>query len=245
MNHRVVITRASCGADMAAAAAQAGFAVSALAPTSFHPLDDGLRRLESELALGNDDARRAIICFSSPRTHTFLDDEVVRLVQEHTVAAIGEGTANAMRESGLEPSFVGPQPASGKNFAEAIAQAFTSGKLEPAPILHPCSERASDEFASILTAHGHSCTDIHIYAPMPRSDFHRELQESAPAAIVVTAPSALAQATEWIKANEPVVVVLGKPTMEAALNAGINAIQSATPQVPDIIAALEKGLSHA
>ncbi len=204
-----------------------------------------MQRLESELAPGDDAAQRTIVCFSSPRTHTFLSDESAQLVQEHTVAAIGEGTAKALREAGIEPSFVGPQPASGKNFAEAIVEAFTSGQLEPAPILHPCSERASDEFASILTGDGYAVTDIHIYAPVPRSEFRAELQHTSPAAIVVTAPSALAQATDWIKANDPVVVVLGKPTMEAARTAGIDAIQSATPQVPDIIAALEKGLSHA
>lgn len=104
------------------------------------------------------------------------------------VAAVGEATAAACREAGLEVALVGGQ--GGESLAEAIGRHFSP----PGDVVFPCGREHREELVSVLAAAGFSVFPIAVYAmePTPASELP-PLPPDKPLAVVLTSPRAAAQ----------------------------------------------------
>lgn len=109
-------------------------------------------------------------------------------------AAVGEGTAVACRQEGLQVALVGAQ--GGEFLAEAVHRRFSP----PAGVVFPCGRDHREELVCYLSAHGFSVFPVPVYAmePTPASELP-PLPSEPPQAVVLTSPRA---ATHYWQATQ-------------------------------------------
>jgi uroporphyrinogen-III synthase len=158
---------------------------------------------------------------ASPRAPQRLVSQARSKNAEHIlrlpVAAVGEGTATACREAGLEPELVGP--GTGLGLAEALIP-----KLEPgAPVVFGCGHHRRREMPDALSAAGHPVVPVELYA-MRRTP-PRELPPLPQRldAVVLTSPRATRYYLEGV-GGLPLPAphwALGPTTQQEALALGV------------------------
>ncbi len=131
------------------------------------------------------------------------------------VAAVGSSTSRVLRETGLEPGFVGEQGAA--ELARALPVA--SG----ARVLFPCAEEALPDLELELRERGIAVERLPIYRTKPRAGV--ELDPNVEAR-VYRSPSAVAASLDWERrsASPALRIALGPTTAAALERAGLSAV---------------------
>lgn len=136
------------------------------------------------------------------------------------VAAVGAGTARALREVGIRVDLV---PAAAES-AAALAAAWPT---EPPgrTVLLPRSDRAADTLPDSLRAAGYRVQTVRAYrtAPLPvPGPVAAELTAGRIDAALVTSPSTASALAATALPDGLVVIAIGQPTAEAAARRGIS-----------------------
>ncbi len=111
------------------------------------------------------------------------------------VAAVGPGTAGALRQRGVEPGLVAASS------VESILAALP-GSLEGWRVLWPCGEDASDALPQELSRRGAKVERLVLYRKRPRPadvELLRGIREDPFIAFCITSPAA----GEWLLAGAP------------------------------------------
>lgn len=109
------------------------------------------------------------------------------------VAAVGPGTAGALRRRGVEPGLVG------ESSAESILAGLPES-LKDWRVIWPCGEDASDALSQELSKRGASVEKLVLYRKRPRpadAELGRSILERPLAAFCITSPAA----AEWLLAG--------------------------------------------
>jgi uroporphyrinogen III methyltransferase/synthase len=132
------------------------------------------------------------------------------------VAAIGPGTAEALRRFGIEPELI-PE----RFVAESLVEAFPSGDGD---VLLPRAAVARDVLVEGLAAKGWGVTTVHAYRTRPAEPSQSALAEAGKAdAITFTSSSTVTNFLEvaGLDAVPPIVVCIGPITAATAREAGL------------------------
>lgn len=148
------------------------------------------------------------------------------------VAAVGPGTAGALRRGGVEPGLVG----------ESSAQSILAGlpeSLKDWRVIWPCGEDASDALSQELSRRGARVEKLVLYRKRPRPadvDLARNILEQPLAAFCITSPAA----GEWLlKDMDPKAigvlqavpgVVLGPSSRRFLEGRGFTDVRTCSPQ---------------
>ncbi len=155
------------------------------------------------------------------------------------LAAVGPGTAQALRRHGLSADLVPPDAT-----AEALAAAFQSPGPPGQRVLCPRGDRARPTLPQRLRDHGHQVDTVLVYRTAPTAPVgdHARATLSGADAIVFSSPSAVASFAEHVGViEEGVRVAIGPVTAEALAAAGMPAdVAAAAPTGPGLVAALER-----
>lgn len=147
-----------------------------------------------------------------------------------TVAAVGMGTAGALREAGLDADVVG------RSGARALATSLdiASG----ARVLFPCAESARPELTDTLAARGVSVERVVLYRTLSEA---RGEAPSAADARVYMSPSAVSSSLELGRerdAGNVLRLALGEATSAALAEHGLQAADVRAPGAEGVVAAL-------
>jgi uroporphyrinogen-III synthase len=144
------------------------------------------------------------------------------------VAAVGPGTADALRRWHLEPDLVPPRA-----IADALLDAFPPG---PGRVLLPQAAGARPAMAAGLAAAGWDVSVVEAYRTVPATPARAALATAARAdAITFTSASTVTGFLEVAGATSlpPVVVSIGPVTSAAAHDAGVAVTVEADPHTVD------------
>lgn len=158
------------------------------------------------------------------------------------VAAVGDGTAEALRSRGVDPDLV-PETFTTK----ALARSFPRGEGE---VLLPRADIAPADLETALRLKGWTPVRVTAYrTTFPRSlpaDAHRALEEGRVDAIAFTSASTVEGFARLAGvAKGPEVVCIGPVTARAAREAGFHVRAVATPHtIEGLVAAVEEALGR-
>jgi uroporphyrinogen-III synthase len=166
----------------------------------------------------------------------------VKFVSEGmSIAAIGPGTAEALRRRDLEPALV-PEVST----AEGMLDAFAA--VTPARILLPLAQDARPTLADGLRERGWLVTAITAYQTVPRIPSSHELERARECtAVAFTSSSSV---SSWVSVaglfdTPPVVVSIGPQTSATAREAGLYVRAEADPHTLDgLVAATKSALCY-
>jgi uroporphyrinogen-III synthase len=156
------------------------------------------------------------------------------------VAAIGAGTAEALRANGLEPDLV-----PGSFTTEALARAFPRGQGR---VLLPRADIATPDLENALRAKGWMPVRVTAYrTTVPRSlpaEARRALEDGRVDAIAFTSASTVQGFARLVGVVDgPKVVCIGPVTARAARGAGFRVHAVAKPHTTEgLVGALERAL---
>jgi uroporphyrinogen-III synthase len=155
-----------------------------------------------------------------------------------SIAAIGPGTAEALRLRNVEPALI-PEVST----AEGMVEAFSS--LAPGRILLPLAGDARTTLAEGLRKHGWQVTVITAYQTIARIPTAEELARARQCtAVAFTSSSSV---SSWISVaglfdTPPVVVSIGPQTSATAREAGLYVRAEANPHTLDGLVAATKSV---
>jgi uroporphyrinogen III methyltransferase/synthase len=148
------------------------------------------------------------------------------------VAAVGPGTAGALRRRGVEPGLV----------AESSAESILAGlpeSLQDWRVIWPCGEDASDALSQELSRRGATVEKLVLYRKRPRpadENLLRGIREDPFIAFCITSPAA----GEWLLAGAPREaigalqaipgVVLGPSSRRFLEGRGFTDVRTCSPQ---------------
>lgn len=148
------------------------------------------------------------------------------------VAAVGPGTAGALRRRGVEPGLVA------LSSTESILAALPES-LQGWHVVWPCGEDASDSLAKELTRRGAAVERLVLYRKRPRPadpELAREILENPFTACCITSPAA----GEWLLGQTPPeaigalqaipAVVLGPSSRRFLEGRGFTDVRTCSPQ---------------
>jgi uroporphyrinogen-III synthase len=135
------------------------------------------------------------------------------------VAAVGPGTARALRHAGIRVDLMPPEGGS----AALLAAAWPT---EPPgrTVLLPRSDRAADTLPEALRAAGYRVTAVRAYRTVPLpvpAPVGRELAAGRVDAVLLTSPSTATALAGTPLPDHLVVIAIGRPTADAAAQHGI------------------------
>ena len=205
---RVVVTRPrEQSARLAGALERLGAEVSIVPLVAIEPVEDaGLH-----LGQGYD-----WVVFTSANAVAAVGDRARAALADARLAAVGPATADAVRELGLELSFV-PE----RFDAESLAAGL--GALAGARVLLPQADVADPALAERLREHGAVVDAVVAYRTVPlepEADGLRALDE-ADAVLLASGSAARALAACGAPVERPLLVCIGPSTAEAAREAGL------------------------
>jgi uroporphyrinogen-III synthase len=186
--------------------------------------------------------RYSWVVFTSPKTVEvwFTRGRANRAGIAAKVAAIGNGTAEALRSHGRQPDLV-----PGSFTSAALGRAFPRGEGQ---VLLPRADIAPPDLEVALRAKGWTPVRVTAYRTMvPRSlptDASRALEKRLVDAIVFTSASTVEGLVRLAGVvNGPKVVCIGPVTARAARQAGLTVHAVASPHtVEGLVGALERAL---
>lgn len=185
-------------------------------------------------------SRHAVIAFFSA-LHARNRD--ARALASHLVAAIGPGTADALRQHGISADLL-PRVATAEGLAGAL---LAAGNLRQ--VLHPRSRRASGAFARRLRSAGVAVEDPIAYdiTEVDGRNYPEDPMRAGCDAVLLCSPSAARVfARRYSKMNVEAVVALGPVTARAATDAGVSVHAVAdSPSPAAVVATLERQFSCA
>lgn len=146
---------------------------------------------------------------------------------ELPIAVIGDGTAAATTDAGLDPSLIGP--GTGIGLAEILNRQLT----EPSTVIYACGHHRRPELPNALEAAGHTVVHVVVYRMCATPP--RELPPLGPSldAVVVTSPRAARLYLEGV-GGLPLPcphLALGPTTRDAAQSMGI---ECSIPSKPNL-----------
>jgi uroporphyrinogen-III synthase len=156
------------------------------------------------------------------------------------VAAVGDGTAEALRGGGVDPDLI-PETFT----TAALARSFPAGRGE---VLLPRADIAPPDLETALKAKGWTPVRVTAYRTVvPRSlppEARRALQEERVDAIAFTSASTVEGFLRLAGVvNGPKVVCIGPVTAQAAQEAGLTVHAVATPHTTEgLVGAIERAL---
>lgn len=161
-----------------------------------------------------------------------LADGPLRIAPGTRVIAVGEGTAEALREAGAGVDLVAA--GSGEALVKAIDPAAEGDR-----VLFPASSAAATTVREGLEAAGYAVTQVVAYRPrsVPQPpEVVAALAEGRYAAIVLTSPM-IARLVAALSVHLSIpVVTIGRPTSEAARAAGLTVHQQARAATDEALA---------
>ena len=238
---RIVVTRARAQASgLAATLRGLGAEVIELPAIRIEP------RIESEAVRGAVGAIHtyALVCLTSPNGVRLLFEAMseqgrdARALANATVAAIGPGTARALRERGIEPDVV-PE----RFVAEALVEALARVPVEGRPVLVARAAEARDLLPEALRGRGAEVDVVTLYETV-REAPGEALVEAAREADYLTFTSASTVRNLLVALGERLpararVVSIGPVTSEAARDAGLEvAAEAERHDIEGLVAAL-------
>lgn len=243
---RVLLTRPVGRADdLAEHLREAGF------DPDHHPFvqlvpeaDTDLREAVADLAAGrfawlvltSAVAVEALAALSATSTPT-----VLSIGPATRVAVVGEATAAALREHGVEPTLVAH--GSGASLVDLMPAPAEPGET----VLFPASSAAADTVPAGLAAAGYRVQRETAYRPVSVAldpSVPRDLRRGAYAAIVLTSPMIARLAAALPLHLDTAVVTIGEPTTLAARDAGLRVdAQASSPSTDGLVAAVSAALS--
>ncbi|HZT65250.1 MAG TPA: uroporphyrinogen-III synthase [Acidimicrobiales bacterium] len=141
-------------------------------------------------------------------------------VAKARVAAVGPGTAAALRRAGVEPALVPPGPSSGAALGRALPPPPRQGR-----VLLARAETADPELPRVLAAAGWQVEEVAAYRTVPVA-VPAELAAAAGACHAVTFASASAVRSYLASAGRaavpPVIACIGPTTAAAVAEAGLS-----------------------
>lgn len=147
----------------------------------------------------------------------------------HRLGAVGEGTAQALRDLGLEVELVSPE-----GHAESLARAFIAWQA-PGPVGLPRGNRALPTLADLLEGAGYEVRALTVYKTLTQpwpSD------APIPDLTVLASPSAV-EALPVEVARQTHCIALGPSTAQSLRACGLSYSQAQSPSVEGVIAAIE------
>ena len=164
-------------------------------------------------------SRNGVACVA-----TELGDAFKRLLASHPVMAVGEKTATALAQLGIQ-SVMQPETASQTGLIDAYKQ-----RGIPEQLLFYRAEEGSDELADALTASGCRVTTIHAYRMQcPNADASAIIRNIEQHQIDAVLIGSAKTASNYVKrigsietANVPAIAVISQQVAEAAENAGLS-----------------------
>lgn len=156
-------------------------------------------------------------------------DALRRALENGSLVAVGEATAQALRRQGLPPDVVAA--GSARSILEGL-----SASLAGSRVLWPCGEEASLDLARLLQERGAQVTRLVLYrkrAVAPNPGLSAEILERRPAAFCATSPAAAdwifagltGEAAERLRAIP--AVALGPSTLEKLAALGVQRVEVA------------------
>jgi uroporphyrinogen III methyltransferase/synthase len=245
---RVVVTRAKHQAGTLAALLRGqGAEVIEMPVIEAESIPASDRRVEApfqSLRAGNFD----LVCFTSPNgVAAFFElvaDEGLdaRLLAGTKVAAIGPGTARALRPRGIEPDLV-----PGRAVAEGLLERLESEDLDGQRILIPRAETAREVLPEGLAARGAQVTIMPLYRTVPVTPEQTVIEQAAAAdAITFTSASTVSNLLAAVPGGLPGVanISMGPITSEAIREAGLEvAGEAESGSLAGLAAAVGKALA--
>lgn len=158
------------------------------------------------------------------------------------IAAIGQGTKNALESKGILVDLV-PEIYDGDSLAAALGQSLQGGEH----ILIPRASKGNENLVRILEEHGAAVDDIPTYETVyecsPLIDLKKELESGGIDCAVFTSASTVRGFVESIKGAECsglTAACIGKQTKAAADSFGMETYVSEKATIDDLIALVEK-----
>jgi uroporphyrinogen-III synthase len=156
------------------------------------------------------------------------------------VAAVGEATAEALREAGIEPALVPPSFTTA-----ALGESFPQGR---GPVLLPRADRAAADLEAAIRAKGWTPVRVDAYRVRPAEALPEEaataLTNGRVDAVTFTSPSTVEGLVRLAGVvGGPAVVCIGPVTAEAARRAGFEVAAVADPHTTEgLVGALVRAL---
>jgi len=181
-----------------------------------------------------DDDRPGWTILASPRAPKRFVEQCRRrgaeALLELPAAAIGDGTARAAAEAGLEPSLVGP--GTGIGLADELGRRLNG----PTTLVYACGHHRRPELPEALEAAGHTVLPLVVYRMAATPP--RELPPLGPSleAVVVTSPRAARLYLEGV-GGHPLPCphwALGPTTRDAAAAMGIDCLIPPEPSLESL-----------
>ena len=189
-----------------------------------------------------------LVCFTSPNGVSAFFELIAgagldaRVLAGATVAAIGPGTARALRPRGIEADLV-PDRA----VAEGLLERLESEALEGKRVLIPRAETARDVLPDGLESRGAEVTIMPLYRTVPVQPDESVIKAAASAdAITFTSASTVSSLLAAVPGGlpGPVNVSMGPITSEALREAGLEvAIEAGSGSLEGLVSATAKVLS--
>jgi uroporphyrinogen III methyltransferase/synthase len=238
---RVVVTRARAQAsDLAAALRSLGAEVVELPAIRIEPRIDSAEVRDAVASIGD----YALLCLTSPNGARLMFKTLAaagrdaRALAGATVAAIGPGTARALREHGIVADVV-PE----RFVAEALVEALAGVEVEGQRVLVARAAEARDVLPEALRERGAEVDVVALYETV-REEPSAEAVEAAQDAdyVTFTSSSTVANLTAALGDRFPAsarVVSIGPVTSEAVRDAGLNVdVEAERHDIDGLVAAL-------
>jgi len=149
----------------------------------------------------------------------------LRLAPGVLVAAVGSGSAAALRAVGLEPGLVGEH--GGAALAAQLAQASVTR------VLFPCAAQTAGELEHELETHGVPFERLPLYRTLAHAP--SEMCTQAPIRILLSASSVQAAAALLPRSCASVNIVLGRRAAQACAEVGWTAQAAASPRLESVV----------